>query len=509
MNRPAGAISSTLANTLSRSEPLERREGCISVLPGAPLGIAWGFLYGYCQVRAENYLPQLRGLGAGFTKVYLFWNQLEPQPGHYDWTAVDAYLEQLQSPGEALISIFSSSEWATRTPALLLPPSPAKTPADYYNFIYHLVKHCQGRVRYWQNDAEPNNPLFWAGTKEEFVAHLKLFYRAVKDAHPEALVLVGGYDGLFVPPAVSNRPPFPMQQAGLDFFDYVLKEGREDFDIFDLRLYGDPYTIVPRVEFMREKMHALGYDKPIFCTEYGGPSLFEFAANRQYRAWVSAWATAIGPSSGGEPVGGNPLANEIKRLYDTMHTLPPETQMFLLGCPQELEAKFHRIQSRGLVMRNVLALSAGVRKTLYWQLLDAHGARNDLMTLMFGKIGMIGYENGAFTRYAPVADTFARMAGAMNGLRHAAQIEIPGAPNIFLFKIDRRHRAPLYVVWERRDAFSGEDLPAVPFSCHWDVPDAVAIDALGEAVPTKVADGRVYLSLSLTPIFLEPRPEVV
>ncbi|MGH9762413.1 MAG: hypothetical protein ACREDR_18670 [Blastocatellia bacterium] len=39
-------------------------------------------------------------------------------------------------------------------------------------------------------------------------------------------------------------------------------------------------------------------------------------------------------------------------------------------------------------MRNIFALSAGVQKTLYWQLLQAAGDRDDLMTLMYGKIGM-------------------------------------------------------------------------------------------------------------------------
>jgi hypothetical protein len=99
---------------------------------------------------------------------------------------------------------------------------------------------------------------------------LKVFHKAVKDADPAAVVVLGGYDGLFGPPGTY---PLPNQQAGLDFFDYVLKEGRNAFDVFDLRLYADPCTIVPRVEFMRQKMISLGYDKPIISTEYGGPGL--------------------------------------------------------------------------------------------------------------------------------------------------------------------------------------------------------------------------------------------
>ncbi len=66
-------------------------------MPGSPLGIAWVFFYGYLGVKPEPYMPQVRDLGAGFTKVYLFWNQVEPQKGRYDWTAVDAFVGPVES----------------------------------------------------------------------------------------------------------------------------------------------------------------------------------------------------------------------------------------------------------------------------------------------------------------------------------------------------------------------------------------------------------------------------
>src|SRR5882672_2016338 len=191
-------------------------------LPGSPFGVAAGYLYGYQGVKAYEFMPQLRQLGSGFTKVYLFWNQVEPEKGKFDWTAVDKFTRQLKSPEEGLIAVFSSSQWAVQRPTVMLPPSPAKNADDYYHFIYELVKHCKGRVRYWQNDSEPNSPIYWSGTKQEFVTELKIFYKAVKDADPSATVVVGGYDGIFGPPGTHQ---IPNQQAGLDFFDYVLKEG--------------------------------------------------------------------------------------------------------------------------------------------------------------------------------------------------------------------------------------------------------------------------------------------
>ena len=213
----------------------------------------------------------------------------------------------------------------------------------------------------------------------------------MKDADSSAVVAAGGYDGLF---GRRERVRFRNQQAGLDFFDYVLKEGRDAFDLFELRLYGDSYTIVPRVGFMRQKMLALGYNKPIICTEYGGPAFFQFPENRKYFSLLSSWMRSV--------VQGNPDGaalqdkgggNQIAELYNRMNSLAPETQMFMLGCTPELEAKHDRIQARGLVMRNLFAFAAGVQKTLYWQLRDNRANRDNMMTLIWGK--RLLAENGA------------------------------------------------------------------------------------------------------------------
>ena len=141
--------------------------------------------------KPEIFLPQLRNMGVNLTKLYLFWQQIEPTKDHYKWDAVDTFLKQLKSPDEALIAVFSSSMWATKVSSQTLPPSPAKSPDEYYHFIFDLVKHCNGKIKLWQNDCEPSNPIYWSGTNEEFISQLKVFYRAVKDADPQAQVVMG------------------------------------------------------------------------------------------------------------------------------------------------------------------------------------------------------------------------------------------------------------------------------------------------------------------------------
>lgn len=474
-------------------------------MPGSPLGIAWAFLYGYQGMPAGKYKPVLHELGAGLTKVYLIWNQIEPEKGRYDWSASDAFVNQLDSPDSGLISIFSSSTWGSKLGAPILPPSPAKNLDDYYEFIHQMVSRYKGRVRYWQNDSEPNNPVYWSGTKEEFVAQLKVFYKAVKDADPSAIVVVGGYDGLFNPPPM---PAIPYQQAGLSFFEYVLKEGHEAFDVFDLRLYGDPYTIQARVEYIRQKMLGFGYDKPIICTEYGGPNLMEFPVNRRYVSLIMSWSQSLTKPGQAPQSAGNSVKTQIADMYKNMATLPPQTQMFMQGCSPELQARYDRIQSRGLVMRNIFALSAGVQKTLYWQLLQGVGDRDDLMTLMYGKIGMAAFDDpnkGTVKKLYPVADAFKLMASFLNGVEQVKQIQIPDKTAVFFFEVDRGKRGPLYVVWERRDAFSGEDTPATSVELPWNTTRAAAEDALGQTLPVEITGGRLKLSISLTPIYIETR----
>jgi hypothetical protein len=469
-------------------------------MPGSPFGVANGFLYGYQGATAYEFMPTLRRIGAGFTKTYLFWNQLEPRKGAYDWTAVDAFVNQLKSPDEGLVGVFSASEWAVAKPTVLLPPSPAKNPDDYYRFIFDLVSHCKGRVRYWQNDAEPNNPIFWGGTKEEFVAELAIFHRAVKAADPAAVVVVGGYDGLFGPPGTFA---FPNQEAGLAFFDYVLDKGRADFDVFDMRLYGDPYTIVPRVQFMRDKMRTLGYEKPIICTEYGGPNLFEFAVNRKYIPLVAAWSQGVTGPGQASATGG---ASGVADLYKTMSALAPETQMFMQGCSRELDAKYQRIQARGIVMRNLFALSAGVQKTIYWYLpgdtVDGD-ARNNVMALMYGKIGLVDHSSQGFGDVRLGAEVFQRMAAALDGVERVTRVEVADQPAVVLFKVDRRGRSAAWVAWERRDPFAGEDTVARAVDLPAAVIPSHGIDAFGTRVAFDPHDGRVRVPLTDTPVFME------
>jgi hypothetical protein len=465
----------------------------------SPFGIVRGPLYGHMGVRADVFMPQVHQLGVHLVRLFLLWDQIEPQQGHFVWDAVDTLMEQLGPSDEVWITLNSSSMWATRHPTHFQPPSPALHPEDYARFVSQLVTHCQGRVRYWQCENEPTNPLLWEGTVTDYADQLKIFSRAVKEADAEAIVILAGAVDAFHPTAAAQNPD---AQAEQDFFDHLLRENADDFDVFDLHLYGDLSAITANIDAVKQKMADLGYQKPIFCGEYNGPSFFNFAENLPVLQNIFAKMMS-NPQA--DPLAQATQKDAIAELYEQMATLPPQTQMFMEGCPAELEQKRHRINCREVVTRSLLALSRGVEKMLCWNLANEKVDRANLMHLLFDKHKLFDYERGMFKSPYPAAQTFQRMIDALAGVEHVHQIELPDQPTIFLFEVQRHERTPLFVVWERRDTFSGEDEPSTPVAWKWSAPQARAWDVFGESIPTKVHDTQLHLAVSLTPVFIEPQ----
>ena len=353
------------------------------VPPGVRLGIVRSISYGLFG-KPDRFVPQLRELGGTLVRVYFYWSQVEPEPGRYTFEAVDAFLDQLDGSEEVWVTVCSSSRWATRQATGFLPPSPAKDPGAYRRFVDRLVRHCAGRVRYWQCDNEPSNVgLTWAGTAAEYVAQLRVLHRAVKDADPGAAVVLGG-----APYALPASPPGSPERQ---FFDVLLRDGRDFFDLFDLHLYGDATRVPADVETTREMMRAFGYEKPLVVGEYNAPwpNLYPEATAAMEQVMAAAFAGAAAGQGADPAPQRTPEEAAMASLYEQMASLPPQLQMFMRGCPPELEDRRHRVNRRELVMRNLLALSSGVRRTVCWNLApDIPGYENPLsiMDLLFGKL---------------------------------------------------------------------------------------------------------------------------
>jgi hypothetical protein len=468
------------------------------------LGVVRGISYGLFRP-PDPFVAQARALGAGLIRAYVYWAQIEPEPGRFTWGVIDSLLDQCTEDEELWLTVCSSSKWATRVASDFLPPSPAKDLAAYERFIRELVQRCGGRVKYWQCDNEPSNTgLLWAGNAPEYVTQLRALHRAVKSVDADALVVLGGcgYDVL------SSEPDSEPRR----FFDQLLAAGRDSFDLFSVHLYGVPARIPEYVNMVQDMMRRHGYQKPIVAGEYGGPVLFEFPEVEAVvqRELAAAFAGAPENQSTDALVARakreTPERRAMLALYARMHELPQRVQMFMTGCPAELDALRHRINCRQLVTRNVLAWASGIRRTAYWNLAPEAQVPLDpyqIMHLMFGKMTLLDYENSQIARREPGAATFALLADKTRGAHGVERMPLPAAPSVHAFRIERSQRTPLVVLWDERDAFDGERQAAIDVTLPWPRSEVQAIDALGGTPIAALRDGALTLPVSVTPIFLE------
>lgn len=303
--------------------------------------------------------------------------------------------------------------------------------------------------------------------------------------------------------------------APRQFFDYVAKAGRDDFDLFSVHLYGDLDRIPEYIATARQFMLAHGYLKPVVVGEHAGPQPFEFpgAMAVMQETFAAAFAEAAGttPSqSTGELAErarqDSPERRAMTALYDRMDTLPPRLQMFMAGCPAELDARRDRINARQVVMRTMLALAEGVHRTAYWNLAPEYPGPVDhlqMMHLLIGKLPLLGYRDGDLAVRHPAAESFALLAEKMAGAGSVSRVPAGDQPGLHAFEVDRPGRGPLLVIWDHRDPFDGEDEPPVEVTWPWPAATATLTDVFGGTRTVTIQDGQIRLPVSDTPLFLE------
>jgi hypothetical protein len=232
------------------------------------------------------------------------------------------------------------------------------------------------------------------------------------------------------------------------------------------------------------------------------------------QTFAAAFAEAAEPASQGtgelaaQAGQDTPERRVMTALYDRMDTLPPRLQMFMAGCPAELEARRERINCRQVVMRTLLALAGGVRRTAYWNLAPEYAGPVDhlqMMHLLIGKLPLLGYRDGELSVRHPAADTFALLALALTGAQAVSRVTPDGQPGtVRAFEVTRAGRAPLLVLWDHRDPFDGEDQPPVPVTWPWPAEAAAVTDAFGHSRIVPSQNARLNLLVTGTPLLIEP-----
>ncbi len=461
-----------------------------------PFGVAYGGFYD-----GEQFMNLIRDLGVNRTKVTVFWHKLEPEEGKYRWDVVDKYVSQLKPGDNALIGIFTTGYCTTKESFKGSPLKNEHCKERYRIFIKKLVKRTKGLIKYWQRDTEPaSNKLHYPAKPEPYVETQKIFYKAVKEVQPDAIVVGVNNNGTFK----NGKPQHP------EFFDYVIKYSKDYYDLLDVRLYEDMYTIRDRVKWFRDRMKKYGYEKPIISTEFGGPDPRALIPHYVELIIMQKEGRKHPDNSGAfrkrppnRPIRGDRAYRppmEHRRFQRKRVDFNKEDlyymKMFQKNCPKELEDLRNKIHFKDMVQRHLIVFSNNVKAVWLWDLSAPSKRRLDPI---FGKMRFMNRDT---KEILPPYYAYKRMIKHIGNLAKVQRIETDNN-KVYLFKLWMNDGSYKFVVWERRDPIRDREKPPIDFSFEPGFKKVKITDVFEKSEIKETDKGKLELKITDTPLYIE------
>lgn len=233
----------------------------------------------------QKWIPQMASIGVrNMRACRTLWSDVEPREGTWDWTQIDAQLTYLASEHmECWGLLYAGVDWNTKDrPGGF----PSNNLAAWKTYVFEMVKHARGRIRYWEVWNEPPN-----GTNNappaDYGKLMAATYEAAKAADPQC------------------RVGMAAQSVNLNYLEQAIKAGaRDHFDYITLHPYETMGSvedhwgteavfmhIVPTVRKMLAAQDPGRKDAPVWLTEIG----YDAGKNpgQQAEALVKAYTMGI------------------------------------------------------------------------------------------------------------------------------------------------------------------------------------------------------------------------
>ena len=207
-------------------------------------------------------------------RIQVPWSELEPAPGQFEWSGLDATAAAAAAHGVKLMPVVSGSP-AWVAPEQYDPPLGAGQREAWQEFLRELVRRygpagsfwlgqpSRLPIRRWQIWNEPNYPVFWKPRPSaiDYVHLLRLSSAAIHGVDPKAMVVAAG-----LAPIEHQPPPWKFLQAM-----YAVRGARRAFDAAALHPYTNTIAgLTYSVSSARRVMAQAGDgSKPLFVTELG------------------------------------------------------------------------------------------------------------------------------------------------------------------------------------------------------------------------------------------------
>ena len=130
------------------------------------------------------------------------WLDIEPRQGRFDFDRLDQFVVKSRSRGVRDISLVlgGTPRWAARqvrpADAPWMGPGSASPPrrmSDWVDFVTAVATRYRGLITSYEIWNEPNNPVFWSGSRRQWVALVKAAARAIRAVDPSAGLVASGF----------------------------------------------------------------------------------------------------------------------------------------------------------------------------------------------------------------------------------------------------------------------------------------------------------------------------
>jgi len=150
------------------------------------------FLWYHPEVASRD-LRIIHDAGFGWVKQNFGWRDIEPSKGLFDWSRTDWIVATCAEVGlDLLVRVDHQPQWSGGN-------YPTNGPPDDYDdlgdFLYAVASRYRGRIRAYEVWNEPNLAKEWGGRRPrpiEYAPLLRIAYRRIKEADPDALVISAG-----------------------------------------------------------------------------------------------------------------------------------------------------------------------------------------------------------------------------------------------------------------------------------------------------------------------------
>ncbi len=145
----------------------------------------------------DEVLDMAEAGGVEWSREQFNWDVIEPTDDDYNWDQYDSVIEKYQENNINVLGLLTySSSWASTNPGS----------SDYYyyepdedaweDYVYQVALRYKDEIDYWEIWNEPNYDGFWKGTNAEYATLLKKANIKIKEANPDAKIVLGGLSGV-------------------------------------------------------------------------------------------------------------------------------------------------------------------------------------------------------------------------------------------------------------------------------------------------------------------------